>query len=179
MPGFIINNYGGHRNTSSPATQEYYYTYTWEIENIFGDNNDVLVNAKDLTFPTFNVAKEVVKGASLEYKFAKSVNWDDVKITWYDTKGLIDVIKRWRETVWSIDGGLQSAASYKRDSVVTQYLPHAESLSDVGVRYRLYNSWPSIIRYGNVTYTDSDVKVVEVTLTYDFAEEEVPSEDRY
>jgi len=33
----------------------------------------------------------------------------------------------------------------------------------------LVGSWPSVIRHGDLTYTSSDVKIVEVTLTYDFA----------
>ena len=37
--------------------------------------------------------------------------------------------------------------------------------------YRLINSWPSVIKYGELTYTTSDIKKVEVTLTYDWAEE--------
>ena len=33
----------------------------------------------------------------------------------------------------------------------------------------LYNSWPSQIRSGELTYTNSDIKIVEVTVAYDWA----------
>ncbi len=39
----------------------------------------------------------------------------------------------------------------------------------VSYAYDLVGSWPSVIRHGDLTYTSSDVKIVEVTLTYDFA----------
>jgi len=170
MPGFVVNGVGGNGN-SAKATETYYYTYTWEIKNIFGDNDDALINAKDMTLPVFNVSKENVPGASLEYKFAKSVNWDDIKISWYDTVGMIDVIRRWRESVWTPNSGLQPASDYKKESRVTTYSPDRKNDTANDVDFLLHNSWPSIIRHGDLSYTNSDIKLIDVTLTYDWAEE--------
>lgn len=177
MPGFVIGDIGGNRDTGVDPSQRYYYKYTWEIIGLFIDNegsisadNSVIVHAKDATLPGFNVSKETVMGSSLEYKFAKSVNWDDVKITWYDVDGLLEIVKRWRASVWTADDGIKPASSYKRDSILAQYFPDSDDI-DERKEYKLYNSWPSVIRYGDLTYTTSDVKIVEVTLTYDWCDE--------
>lgn len=192
MPGFVVGNdglaIGGHGDHSPSASNEYYYSYTWEITGLLYDSErssdnsrtanahnrsegrNILVNVKELTLPTFTVNKEMVQGNSLEYKYAKSVHWEDIRITWYDVKGLIGIIKTWRESVWHHDDGIRSATKYKRDSIVAQFLPHDY---DSRISYYCHNSWPSMIKYGDLTYTQSDVKVVEISLTYDWAEEQI------
>lgn len=178
MPGFRVGGLGGNMSNTKgivPAAAEYYYTYTWEIDNLFqertAETRNVLIHAKEMTLPAFTVNKEIVMGAGIEYKFAKNVTWEDVKITWYDTVGMIDVLRRWRKTIWDNQTGLGAAGSYKYRSVVAQYLPHRVFDDTNTVQYQLFNSWPSTIRYGELTYTSSDVKVVDVTVTYDWAEE--------
>lgn len=171
MPGFQVNNLGGRIRHAIPSV-EYYYSYTWYIDGLFGEDGQgaVLIHAKDMTLPSFVVNKETVIGASLEYKFAKSVTFDDVKISWYDSVGLIDHLKKWRTSVWSEEKGLQGPGVYKKSTFQTQYLP-SEYGSNAKVGYQLYGSWPSSIRHGDLTYTNSEVKLVEVTITYDWAEE--------
>lgn len=176
MPGFIVNNFGGDRKTGVPATASYYYTYLWSIDQIFTDhtspiqiNNTALVHAKSMTLPSFVVSKDVLLGGSLEYKFAKSVSYDDVKITWYDTIGLLDILRGWRKSIWDPKTGLAPYGDYKRMTVQRQYLSDDQGATSDDVTYRLHGSWPSDIRYGELTYTNSDVKMVEVTVTYDYA----------
>lgn len=169
MPGFVVNAEGGAGITSVPENTEYYHTYTWEIEQIAGDfvggQRSHLVNVKEMTLPTFTTTKETIMGASLEYKFAKSVNWDDVKITWYDTAGMLATIKQWRETIWDQEYGIAAVDTYKQESILRTHLPDYTAINE----WVLMNSWPSQIKHGDLTYTSSDIKVVEVTLTYDWA----------
>lgn len=177
MPGFISQGIGDSSRQGSVhpvGTEEFYYSYTWEIPNLFvgassvGYNpstNPQLIYLKDATLPTFSVAKESVVGASVEYKFAKHVTFDDVRVTWYDTQGLISVIRKWREMVWTPESGIKTANEYKHHSYLVTYLPSGYG----AVFYKLVNSWPSVIRHGDLTYTGSDVKIVEVTITYDWA----------
>ncbi len=175
MPGFIVGKIGGNTpDESAPATADYYYTYTWHIDQLFNTlsgeskvNTSALIHAKDMTLPTFSVTKESVRGASVEYKYAGGVSWDDIKITWYDTRLLLEPIRMWRRLVWTDKEGLGPARKYKRESIISQYLPDEEP-SGPGARvFKLLGSWPSLIRYGDLTYTTSDVKLVEVTLSYD------------
>lgn len=181
MPGFQVSTtdgtvVGGMRGLGSglytiPAQDtEYYYKYMWEIFDMLGmcgiDNQ--LMHLRDCVLPTFTVNQDTYTGSSLEYKWAKSVTWDDVKVTWYDTKGMIDIMRKWRRSVWTAKDGLQTASSYKKHSEVNVFLPNGESI----VSWCLIGSWPKVIRQGEMTYTSSDAKLVEVTISYDWAEEQ-------
>ena len=166
MPGFKV---GFESVEGIDAKTEFYYTYTWEVPLILGSTTkrNELIILRECTTPTFTVNKESYTGASLEYKFAKSVAWEDVKLTWYDTKGLIDRIRDWRRTVWTASEGLKTAKEYKKNSQISCFLPDSTGVFG----WILRNSWPSSIRNGELTYTNSDIKVVEVTLSYDWADE--------
>jgi hypothetical protein len=180
MPGFVVRgvdgvDFGGQVGERQlEATDEYYYSYTWEIFELFTPNyshdQHVFIKAKNITLPTFSVGIETNQGASLEYKFAKNVSYDDVKVTFYDAVGTIDILKDWRKRVWTSAEGLKIAEDYKRMSEIDVYTPTWDE--DERVKWKLTGSWPSVIRHGELTYTSSDVKIVEVTVTYDFAESE-------
>jgi hypothetical protein len=126
--------------------------------------------AKDATVPTFSVGKETVDGASLVYKYASMVTWEDIKVTFYDTMlgsgKTSDVVKGWRKTVWTDTGGLASPSDYKKDSQISIYTLDWET----STVWTLHGSWPSTIKEGDLTYTNTDVKVIEVTVSYDWAE---------
>ncbi len=172
MPGFIVPGAGGGHRTAQTSRREYYYSYFWEIINLFegggwGTPNSPLIGLKDATLPTFTVGKESYFASSLEYKYAKNVTWDDLKVSWYDSDGLFDYMRQWRQSVWSPECGLADANSYKRQSQMEYYLPTGAKSNS----WTLKNSWPSQIRHGDLTYTTSEVKIVEVTITYDWAVE--------
>ena len=174
MPGFAVRgidgNFGGQAGSvpGASATGDYYYTYTWEIYQVFGNYDNLLVNAKDITTPTFSVGIETNQGASLEYKFAKNVSYDDVKVTFYDAVGMLKIFKEWRQTVWTSFDGLKTAEQYKKTSSLGIFPPDWDQAKRQ--LWSLTGSWPSTIRHCELTYTSSDVKVVEVTITYDYAE---------
>jgi hypothetical protein len=167
MPGFTANGLGsGPRN--DPRA---YYKYTWEIEDIFWTlPRTVLIYAKECTLPSWDFEKDEVMGASLKYKFAKSISFNDVKITWYDVYGIADIIKRWRGYVWTPADGLLDPNNYKSRSHLKNFTYDMVKYT----RWTLFNSWPQSVKSGDLTYTDSDIKLVEVTVAYDWAEESEP-----
>lgn len=170
MPGFRVGFETGDVNRSLPATTKFYYNYTWEIPEILGtvsNRFNQLIALRDMTTPAFTANKETFISTSVEYKYAKSITWEDVKITFYDTEGLINIIKSWRSSVWKETHGLMSASGYKKNTNIRCFLPDDTK----GYGWKLIGSWPSSIRSGDLTYTSSDVKVVEVNLTYDYADE--------
>lgn len=170
MPGFQVQYLG----TPVPSRVEYYYTYTWRLPIILGlgGQNPPLVLLKDATTPTFTANKENFIGSSLEYKYAKSITWEDIKLTWYDSVGLIDIIRAWRRSVWTPEGGLRPATEYKKNTELECILP----TENKPFGWKLNGSWPSQIRSGDLTYANSDVKLVEVTVSYDWAEEQSNSQ---
>lgn len=166
MPGFVVEKLGAGVQASSLKP---FYNYTWEIKQIFGtgpsSKSDCIIVAKDMSLPSFTVQKTEVIGSSIKYKFAEIANWDDVKITWYDTVDMTKKIREWRTMVWTPEEGMKPADTYKRESVLAKFT-YDESET---VKWTLYNSWPSEIKEGDLTYTGSDAKVVSVTVTYDWA----------
>tara|TARA_R110000751_G_scaffold92334_2_gene180760 strand:+ start:2074 stop:2655 length:582 start_codon:yes stop_codon:yes gene_type:complete len=175
MPGFRVGSEGGNNDTwGIGLSDKFHYTYTWKIDQLLGEISNQTTNrvhAKDVSLPALNVSLERYVASSLEYKFAKHVSFDDVKITFYDAVGLYKKLRKWRESVYTWQEGVRTAEEYKKYSSIEIYDPTWE---DAGVnsdayRYDLIGSWPSKIRHGDLTYTSSDVKVVEVTLTYDYA----------
>ena len=177
MPGFAVapeNVNFNDNNPLAPSRADYYYTYTWYAPVIQGwgvSDAQSLIHLKEASLPTYTANVEKYIGGSVEYKFAKSVSWDDIKLSWYDTVGLLPVIREWRMRVWSPAYGLRSANEYKALTTLTCFLPNG----DREYSYLLYGSWPSSIKHGDLTYSNSDVKSIDVTLTYDYAEEEEKS----
>ncbi len=173
MPGFMVEaDYGGMPGKPITRTKlQFYYNYTWDISSLFGTTGytslQPVICLRDATLPSFTVNKETKQGASLEYKFAKSVTWDDIKVSWYDSEGMLQIVRTWRQSVWTPEAGLKMAAEYKQPSVINSFLP----TGGMENRWELHNSWPSQIKYGDLTYTSSEVKLVDVVITYDWAEE--------
>lgn len=169
MPGFKVSGYGGNNRYANPNAQ-YFTKFYWEIENLFATNfkaGSVLVALKSCSLPTFKVEVETVLGASHKYKHAKSIDWENIKVTWYDTAGLLSYMKSWRESVWTQGGGLNLPDSYKKNSKILIKTPD-ESASQ---SWALYQSWPAAITHGDLSYTESDVKLIDVDIVYDWAEE--------
>lgn len=187
MPGFTVPPFDAESGSSTTigsfaysvqTTNDYFLSYTWLIDEVVGTsvNNTPLVHLQNVKLPTFSATATTVPGASLNYKFAEVIEWNPVSVSWYDTEGLLDIIKKWRTQVWSDDSGLQSAGEYKKNTAIISYTPDGNYLN----RYKLIGSWPSTINYGELTYSgNSAVKLVEVVLTYDWAEEQSSYDGRF
>ena len=178
MPGFQVRDLGQSSGTfeTAPSNADYYYLYTWEVPQIVGydtkkPGRSYLIHLQSATTPTFTANVEKYIATSVEYKWAKSVTWEDIKLSFYDTVGMMDALIEWRYNVWSPDRGLQPASMYKGTTVLDVYLPNGTAKYG----WDLKGSWPSSIRSGELTYADSNVKTVEINLTYDWAEEHVYS----
>lgn len=176
MPGFNVSGVGDAKGNSSVTT---YYTYTWQVEQIFDDRGTeaALIYLKDATFPSIKIKTEEATGTALVYKFASEVSWEDCRVVWYDVVGLASFVKKWRESVWTPTEGLKTASAYKKQSILTKLTGGGIGGDGIGggiqgyVKWTLHNSWPSSIKEGDLTYTSSEIKVVEVSLTYDWADE--------
>lgn len=176
MPGFMVGgSIGGHTLTAggftpggTPSNAHYYHTYHWEVSNVFNEfiAGQKYISLKECGLPTISIEKETYKGSFVEYKYAKSVTFEDVTMSFYDSYGLLDKINQWYANVFDENAGIAAASVYKKNSSITVSLPEAGSNSTQV--YWLYGCWPSSVKYGDLTYTSSDVKVVDLTLTYDY-----------
>lgn len=167
MPGFQVI-YGDYEynitKNSQIASGNYLHKYTFYL-----DGSLTNVGLKDCSLPTFSVTKGQILGGSIEYKYAKSVVFDDVNVSYYDTNRHLSYWKARVESIWK-DGELKPVNDYKQDkNVIVQYLPtEFKDVSDPERRYNLYNVWPSTVKYGDLSYTDSEVNLMQITLTYDW-----------
>lgn len=176
MPGFYANVYDIPIGDYLANTNvKFVYNYTWQVNALFEEvptSSSPLIYLKDASLPSVTIQKEQVTGASLEYKFASSAVYDDVRVTFYDTKGLLEKIRAWRARIWSENNGLRPSNEYKKVSKIACYYPQG----DFAEGYTLVGSWPSTIKFGDLTYTSSDVKFIDLTITYDWAEEFIDSQ---
>lgn len=171
MPGFVVNGLG----QGAPSTVKPYYKYTWEVQQFYGDGiganpaaeNLPLIYLREASLPSCDFDKEEVQGANLVYKFAKSIKWNDIKFVWYDTVGMATKIREWRRNVWTAEDGLADPDVYKRTST----LRSLDFSWANPIVWNCFNSWPGSIKVGDLTYTDSDIKMVEVVLVYDWADD--------
>lgn len=171
MPGFNIGS-GGNGQPSN--TTEAFRNHRWRIVSLGADgvdggviNRDKLVFAKTLQLPEFNVEEEMVTGAAIKYKFAKIVNWGDVVVGFYDVSGVYDGLMTWQGKVYKAQTGIGIADDYKKECRFQ--LTNGQGQED-GPLYVLKGSWPKIISHSTLSYEDSDLKMVNLTLSYDWAE---------
>ena len=171
MAGFNVagTNFQGIGDNEAQSLATFVPSFTWEVSTLFEENaakSTAIVYAKDASLPSITFEKEEYTGASLKYKFASGAVYDDIRLTFYDTNGILPYLIKWRKSVWE-ESGLKTASNYKKESVIKVYDPTGE----LQQTFKLIGSWPSVIKHGDLTYTSSDFKFVDVTITYDWAEE--------
>jgi len=169
MPGFSISGIGGFSRTANP-TANYFTKFYWELGTIFDTEvqaGSTLVSLKTCTLPTFKVEVETISGAAHKYKHAKSIDWEPVKLSWYDTAGFLPKVKAWRESIWTTSTGLDFPDNYKKTTKIIVMTPDNYAAQ----MWVLYQSWPATISHGDLSYTDSEIKMVDVDIVYDWADE--------
>jgi len=190
MPGFRINNVGGNGSAVNHESR-FYSTFTWEIPSLFvktfENNNktysvttgydtgiqDILLKTAQL--PAINYEQIKAKGGSIEYKFAGKPTFEPIKISFYDTYKLSNLLVQWSNSIWNETRGLKAANRYKKQTTISKYLIDRDLTTsdqfkqkpDGTVKYNLYGSWPMVIRESELTYVESGIKTVELTIMYD------------
>lgn len=165
MPGFSINGGGG----NVPNTIELLTNYRWLITELGPVSSDSLVVARDLVLPESRVEVQEILGGLIWYKFAKNVKWQDVTVVFYDDGKILDGIEQWRELVYTIEDGIKThtpGSGYKRKCAFELL----DGAGDVKKSLSLMNAWPTAVSHGRLSYSDSEIKIVNLILAYDWAE---------
>lgn len=173
MPGFNINS-NTQQGPEASIFIESQRNHRWRIISLGADGatggvigRDALVYAKSLQLPEFNVEEEIVPGSAIKYKFAKFVNWGDVVVSFYDVSGVYAGLIKWQNLVYTDTAGIGIADNYKKQSRFQQTNGAGQ---DSGPLYRLIGSWPKIISHSTLSYEDSELKLINLTLSYDWAD---------
>jgi hypothetical protein len=156
----------------------FYTSFSWEVPQIFGDHSGYPVKGthvfmlKTATLPSLSYGKiEAKGGGTTTYKFAGAPIYEDITISWYDSIGMVETIKTWMENVLRNDGGMNAPDQYKKTTTLKRFLadrPASQTEIDESVEYLLYGSWPSVLKESDLTYTESTIKTVQLTITYDY-----------
>lgn len=171
MPGFIIV---GDELESQRANQAFRRANWWIVEELGPIAIPVPgeIIAKTLTLPGYSTDEQIITGASIKYKFAHIINWDDVTVTFYDTREIFNEIIKWRNLVHKSSDkgpatGISPADSYKARSKMSLVDP--DGIPEF--QFTLFNSWPKSVSHSELSYESSEVKIVSLVLSYDWANE--------
>lgn len=164
MPGFIAGWAQSEVGVSMPAGPV--YTYTWQILQMAGLRIPETIYLKECTLPDWTADIEEYQAPHVKYKYAKGVTFNDVKFNFYDTRGLAVELDKLKRQVWTPETGIAPASDYKRDSRISVF--EGDDFKQEQ-SWLLNGSWIKGISWAMLTYANSDMHSVSVTLAYDWA----------
>jgi hypothetical protein len=174
MPGFKINNEGD----GPSALQESVRTHRWKFEFRGGDIgrlNDIAVYASTCQRPSVEVATTIIHQGINQAHFPAKYKWSPINVKFYEIVhqdgGLTtrEMFEFWSSKIVQLDN---HKIKFPQPAGVTGVVTLLSGTNDKIYTYTLYNVWPSKIDPAEMTYSSSEISTVQVTLTYDAAEEE-------
>lgn len=169
MPGFQILGIQSEGEKNVPRPVGVIYRYTWDMEKLVSESvaqEDSLIYLRTCTLPAYNIETEDVKTGHTTYKLPKDVTWADVKLSFYDTNGLLGVLQRLKDNVWTPEDGIKLADDFVADTKINV------NAGDGQLEYSwvLKNSWVRSVSFTELSYEASGVNNVNVTVGYSWAE---------
>lgn len=194
MPGFNIppfnsaetcdtdsfKNQSAYFGPSSTVETARKHRYRLEILEPFGSNNDgILLFCEKCTRPSPELDEIVIHNAQDEIYRPGKQKWNPIEFTFYEklreesgNSSVDDVAERiyrwWGETMVDLTRSIHNP--------ITNYYKnaHLQMLDGVGRpvwTYFLYECWPHKISPSDLSYSDSDIATISVTLRYNKARE--------
>lgn len=151
-----------------PNDAEFLRNHRWIIKEL-GDVYVEDIVAKELQLPDLQIQKQLILNGQLTYKYAKSVEWQDLQVVFYDNGELLKLLDDWKKLIYSDGSGIKSHGSsggYKKKCTFCLVSGCGAIVNTIA----LSGAWPSSISYGRLSYEDTNIKIVTLTLTYDWAD---------
>jgi hypothetical protein len=126
--------------------------------------------AQSLQLPELSFKEEKIEGASMVYWVASAAKWNKVVVKFYDLHGLHEIFKDWQDLIWNPKDGIKEATGYKGEPKFVLIDGKGEKKQT----YTLIGAYPSNVTHGELSYERSEIKILEVTYTFDFAMREFP-----
>jgi hypothetical protein len=175
MPGFKIS---GSETDSSNAFHapvnpqgDFLRANRWTIVRMFntaGNNESKnIFYAKSVDLPERTVEIEDITTPGGTYKFAKSVKYGDLKITFYGTSNLVEFLNGIITGAGNISGvhnkskGILDFNKYFNTIDIVQHRGDITEGHDV--KYKFFNCVPINISHEQLTYTSSEVYSITIT----------------
>ena len=177
MPGFRISQ----KELPDRAIDhkaEFLRQHRWLIsdlgfpDSLSGDRagkNRLALYAKSIELPAVDFEELNIKGLSLDYKIAKKAKFDAVTIKLYDIYGLHKIFDEWQEKIWTPSEGIKPADEYKGEAVFNLLDGDGNNLR----KYRLKGAYPKRVYHDPLSMSDSEIKLLSVTYSFDWAEREL------
>ncbi len=166
MPGFMIDGQGG--KVSASPDSDMMRDHRFKLVTLMGDDatNLPLALIKDVDLPEKTIEVLEIKCPGTTYKFAKSVTYGDLKLTFYGTKDLIEKIKSYEEEVHTKDEGVKDFNGYQKDIEFQMYDGEESPL----VNFKFKDCWLAGSSWGNVSYGSSEIKMITLVFKCNYYE---------
>lgn len=162
MPGFKILD--GQDGIQLP--NKVVYSYTWQSELLAGleiKNGEIYLREVDQ--PQFSYETETIKTSNASYEFPSGIKWKDIKVSFYNTDEVMTKLIDQSKRTWDVIDGLQVANDFMGRSVINVYYGDDE----LAYQWILENSWIKSVDPSKLTYEDSGMNDISVTLAYTWA----------
>lgn len=140
--------------------------HRWRVIQVAGVSDSLFIFAKTLTLPEAAFEEETGPGASVDYKFPSKATYSDVELSFYDLHGLYAKLDEARKRIWTPETGLMAANNFMAESIFEQYDGQNKKTNS----FKLINSYIKKLSHSQLTYDSSELKLVNVTLAYSWAD---------
>ena len=154
------------RHLSSTKNTQVQMTNWYEI--LVPDMADLTIMVRNCTLPEISTPAVELPFGNSKAKVPGQVEFGDGSMTFMDAikKDIEKQLVEWQSKVYDVKTGKMGwVDEFKKDITVTQYGPD-------GTCERVWTfegAWPSQISYGEMSGESSDVKQIQVTMSYDRA----------
>ncbi|MDP1710861.1 MAG: phage tail protein [Candidatus Nanopelagicaceae bacterium] len=169
MPGFMIGGEG----KGKPNTLETERVHRWKVVTLGEDGEQEWIDlAQNCTRPTLIIDKVTYHHQQNEIYVPGKHRWEPVRITFYAIlEKTFAGLKKWRDKVVEAEttvDNLMWENEYKKDIQIESL----DGKGETAIKYFLHGAWPERIEPSRWDHTDYGIATVEVTIAYDYAEEE-------
>ena len=164
MPGFMINGLGG--KLGAAPFNDVLRDHRFKITTFMGIRADEtpFIQVKDIDLPEKIIEVLEIKCPGTTYKFAKSVNYGDLKVVLYGTIELVEKLKTLEDKIHTVDDGIGDFNKYLDDVIIEMY----DGQESTQVTFTCKGCFVHNVSWGNLSYGSSELKLVTVILKCNF-----------
>lgn len=152
------------------------YSFVVNFSGSLGRNvaKTLTLAVQSFPLPTESSGVITVDYGNTKVKFAGQVSWNAGSLTLRDfiSEDTEAAIMAWRQMVYNPqDDSVGWAKDYKQTATIYEVAPDGS----YSRQWTLVGCWPSDVDYGNLDYTSDTLKLITVTIQYDKAYRDGPS----
>ena len=171
MPGFNVCGTGSDQPNSKAEMRR---NHRWFFETIADEgifSREVLLVLKSASRPKFTLEEAVMHHDQEQIYYAGKQSWEPIELTWYDKEGpgqedSSAAILEWVKTVVDFsDATVAPPSAYKKDANLNM----TDGAGNTSESWQLCNAWPKDVSWNGLTYDNSDIAEITVSMRFDKA----------